>query len=319
MIDMLMKLEALPKSGEDVLCSEAGTVIGGCAYNVASTLRNLECGHDLCVPVGKGPYADMIRSELKRCGYDILIQDDSQDNGYCLDLVEASGERTFITAQGIEGAFQKQWLDSLDMAPYDSIYVAGYQACGQGGRAIGEWLLGQTEKQVFFAPGPVICSLDAEVMEQIFSVHPILHLNEKEAMDFTGMAASPAASGSRNGADPDARAENMSGGTDGNISDAVRELYARTGNLVIVTLGEKGTIYYEGNELRTVPSVKTTVVDTIGAGDSHIGAVIGGLKRGLGREESIRLANRVAAAVVSVQGPVMDRETFEKRMEEHHE
>ena len=99
--------------------------------------------------------------------------------------------------------------------------------------------------------------------------------------------------------------------------DAVRELHSRTGNLVIVTLGEKGTVYYEGDELHTVPSVKTTVVDTIGAGDSHIGAVIGGLKKGLGREESIRLANRVAAAVVSVQGPVMDKETFEKKMEEH--
>ena len=40
MIDMLMKIEALPKSGEDVLCSESGIVIGGCAYNVANTLRN---------------------------------------------------------------------------------------------------------------------------------------------------------------------------------------------------------------------------------------------------------------------------------------
>lgn len=290
MIDMLMKIEALPKSGEDVLCSESGIVIGGCAYNAANTLRNLESAADLCVPVGKGPYADMIRSELERCGYDILIQDDSQDNGYCLDLVEETGERTFITAQGIEGAFQKKWLDSLDMDQYDSIYVAGYQVCGQGGQAIGEWLCGHGDKQIFFAPGPVICSIDAAVMEQIFSVHPILHLNEKEAMDFT-------------------RAED--------ILDAVRELYSRTGNLVIVTLGEKGTVYYEGDELHTVPSIKTTVVDTIGAGDSHIGAVIGGLKKGLGREESIRLANRVAAAVVSVQGPVMDKETFEKRMEEH--
>ena len=52
MIDMLMKIEALPKSGEDVLCSESGIVIGGCAYNVANTLRNLGCGHSLCVPVG---------------------------------------------------------------------------------------------------------------------------------------------------------------------------------------------------------------------------------------------------------------------------
>ena len=46
MIDMLMKLDRLPKSGEDVLCSEAGIVVGGCAYNVASTLRNMGCALD---------------------------------------------------------------------------------------------------------------------------------------------------------------------------------------------------------------------------------------------------------------------------------
>ena len=56
MIDMLMKIEALPKSGEDVLCSESGIVIGGCAYNAAITLRNLESAADLCVPVGKGQW-----------------------------------------------------------------------------------------------------------------------------------------------------------------------------------------------------------------------------------------------------------------------
>ena len=292
MIDMLMKIEALPKSGEDVLCSESGIVIGGCAYNVANTLRNLGCGHSLCVPVGKGPYADMIRSELQKCGYEILIQDDSQDNGYCLDLVEASGERTFITAQGIEGAFCPEWMDALDMDPYEKIYVAGYQVCNQGGHAISKWLSRHADKEIFFAPGPVICSIDTEVMEEIFSVHPILHLNEKEAMDYTGAE---------------------------HISDAARELCSRTGNLVIVTLGEKGTAYYEGNELRTVPSVKTTVADTIGAGDSHIGAVIGGLSMGFGTEESIRIANRVAAAVVSVQGPVMNKEKKKKKMEEYHE
>ena len=50
-----------------------------------------------------------------------------------------------------------------------------------------------------------------------------------------------------------------------------------------------------------------------------MGAVIGGLSMGLGTEESIRLANRVAAAVVSVQGPVMNKEMFDKKMEEYHE
>lgn len=289
MIDMLMKLDRLPKSGEDVLCSEAGIVVGGCAYNVASTLRNMGCAHDLCVPVGNGPYADIIAGEVKRCGYDILIRDDSQDNGYTLDLVEATGERTFITAQGIEGAFRREWFERLDMSQYDRVYVAGYQVCNKGGKAIAGWLLELTGKQIIFAPGPVICQIDPEVMSQIFSTHPVLHLNEKEAMDYSGKE---------------------------NIQEAVRTLYGKTGNLVIVTLGSEGTAYYDGQDIHIVPAVKAEVVDTIGAGDSHIGAVIGGLMRGYDIENCIRYANRVAANMVGVQGPVMTKEIFDEKMGE---
>ncbi|NBH83996.1 hypothetical protein D7X88_13405 [bacterium C-53] len=287
MIDMLMKIDSLPKSGEDVLSSEAGIVVGGCAYNVAGTLKNMGCDHDLCVPVGKGPYADIIFSELKRCGYRILIQDDSKDNGFTLDLVEKNGERTFITSQGIEGAFRREWFDSLDMSLYDRVYIAGYQVCNEGGKAIADWICGLKEKQVFFAPGPVIGRIDPEVMEQIFSVHPILHLNEKEAADYSKTE---------------------------DIEKAVRMIYEQTGNLVIITLGSLGALYYDGHDVHKVPAVKASVTDTIGAGDSHIGAVIGGMVRGYDTEAGIRYANRVAAAMVGVRGPVMSKETFDEKV-----
>lgn len=42
-VDLMMKIDRLPKSGEDIPCRETKTVVGGCAYNVANTLRNLHC------------------------------------------------------------------------------------------------------------------------------------------------------------------------------------------------------------------------------------------------------------------------------------
>ena len=56
-----------------------------------------------------------------------------------------------------------------------------------------------------------------------------------------------------------------------------KELYKRTGNIVIVTLGENGSTSYDGSNFVHEPSKKVTVADTIGAGDSHVGAVIAGL------------------------------------------
>lgn len=287
LFEMLVRLDALPKTGEDVLCRESGMIIGGCAYNVAGTLRNMGCDHDLCVPVGKGHYADIIAEELRRCGYEILIRDESQDNGWCLDLVEAGGERTFITSQGIEATFRERWFDGIDMTFYDKVYVSGYQLCGGGGREMARWLGRLSGKQLFFAPGPVIGQIEPSVKAALFALHPILHLNETEAKVASGeMEAEKAA----------------------------RNLYKRTGNLVIITLGAEGVLYDDGNGLHRIPSRAAEVVDTIGAGDSHLGAVIGGLSRGYSIESAIRFANCVAAEIVSIQGPVMEKKQFEQRM-----
>ena len=87
-VDLMMKVERLPKSGEDIPCKETKTVVGGCAYNVANTLRNLKCEHDLCVPVGSGSFADIIRRGMKEKGYEPMIEEPGEDNGYCLRLME---------------------------------------------------------------------------------------------------------------------------------------------------------------------------------------------------------------------------------------
>lgn len=289
-IDIIMKIKRLPKSGEDILCSETVSTVGGCAYNVAGTLRGFGVDHDLFVPVGRGMYGDMIAGDLEKLGYQILIREEESDNGYCLCLVEEDGERTFITVKGAEGRFRPSWFEQLSQDAYDSIYVAGYQVCGASGRVISDWMAGakdrMKEKRVFFAPGPVITDIDQAVMERILSVGPILHLNEKEAFDY---AKQPS------------------------VEDCLRYLYGLNHNLVVVTMGASDTMYYDGSVMRQVPAYKTQVKDTIGAGDSHVAAMIAGYSKGLDTEQCVRLANRVASAIVSIQGPVMTGEMFEQQ------
>ena len=52
------------------------------------------------------------------------------------------------------------------------------------------------------------------------------------------------------------------------------------------------------------------MVDTIGAGDSHAGATLLGLSRGLSLRSSLALANRVSAAVVATDGATLSDEDF---------
>lgn len=289
-IDMILQVDRVPASGEDVLGHDLRTMVGGCAYNVAATLRNLSCEHDLCVPVGEGVHADIIRKELEKNGYPVLIHDKEKDNGFCFCLVEKNGERTFITVQGVEGEFRKEWFDGIAISEYGSVYLAGYQACGENGKVMADWLSGLNGIDIYFAPGPVICDIEKDTMERILKLRPVLHLNEKELLDFTGETS---------------------------VESGVKTLYGLTENKIIVTLGSRGAVCWDGQEMLYVPGIKAEVVDTIGAGDSHIGAILGCVSRGKGMGESLETANRTAAAVVGVQGAVMSKEEFEKKMEDY--
>lgn len=289
-IDMILQVDRVPASGEDVLGRDLRTMVGGCAYNVAAALRNLSCEHDLCVPVGEGVHADIIKKELQKHGYPILIHEEEKDNGFCFCLVEKGGERTFITVQGIEGEFRKEWFDRIRIQEYGSIYLAGYQACGKNGKVMADWLSGLKEIEIYFAPGPVICDIEQGTMNRILAMHPILHLNEKELLDFTG---------------------------EHTVGQGVKTLYRQNQNKIIVTLGSRGAICWDGSRMIKTPAVKTKVVDTIGAGDSHIGAILGCISKGMSMEEAMETANKTAAAVVGVQGAVISKEEFEKKMEEY--
>lgn len=274
-VDVIMKIPKLPKSGEDVLCNETKITVGGCAYNVANILRGLNIEHDLFVPVGSGIYADIVKKALSEDGYDILIDDFEMDNGYCLCLVEESGERTFITVNGIEGIIKREWFEGLNIEEYFNIYVAGYQLCSNGAGVLADWLCEQKDKNIFFAPGPVINNIDKDIMEKLFSINPILHLNEKEALDFSKKD---------------------------NVEESILYLYELTNNNVFITLGEKGTLFFDGEKVIHIEGEKVDVVDTIGAGDSHIGAIISAYSLGYDFIEGCKLANKVAAEVVQVQG-----------------
>lgn len=64
---------------------------------------------------------------------------------------------------------------------------------------------------------------------------------------------------------------------------------------VVVTLGSRGSLIAVGDEIRHVPAVAVTPVDTTGAGDSFVGALASALVAGAGEFEAATIASRVAA------------------------
>ncbi len=89
------------------------------------------------------------------------------------------------------------------------------------------------------------------------------------------------------------------------LDDALLALHERTQAPIIATVGALGArVLLDKDTLLIVPGYpSSSVVDTIGAGDAHAGAVMLGLSRGMTLADAAALANRVCAKVVETREP----------------
>lgn len=284
-VDVIINLvDHLPRTGEDVHIRSQHMSLGGCAYNVSDSIRHFQVPYTLFSPVGTGAYGDFIREELRKRNISSPIPTPDLDNGCCYCFVESTGERTFISYHGAEYLFRKEWFDLVPLDEIDTVYICGLEIEEVTGIAIIEFLEKHPELKIFFAPGPRLTIINPALVERLYRLSPVLHLNETEALEASGKST---------------------------VTEAAAYLYAKTHSTVIVTLGEKGCFYYNGTESEQIPAVPATQVDTIGAGDSHIGSVIACLKRGDSLPQAIRKANRVSSQVVGTSGALLSDEAFE--------
>lgn len=281
-VDIIINLDHLPATGEDLLPAGQSMELGGCACNVAHVLKDSGADFTFLTPAGTGIYGDFVRERLAEHGILSTISVPEKENGCCYCLVEASGERTFLSIHGAEYLFRREWMDDFCMADYDMVYICGLEVEEPTGEALTAYLGEHRGPQIFFAPGPRGIRIPKERFDRLLSLSPVLHINEREALELGG--------------EPD-------------LEKSVRALNRRTGNTVIVTLGAQGACCLEQDgSFYRVPGIQAAVADTIGAGDAHIGAVLSCLQRGFDMKHSIAAANRLASAVVEAKGAILPAE-----------
>lgn len=282
-VDVIITLDHLPGRSEDVHVKTQTMSLGGCAYNTSDIIRHFGVPYIPFFPVGKGAYGDFVRNQLALRGITSPIPTPDSENGCCYCFVEEDGERTFISYHGAEYRFERSWFDSLDASSIGSVYICGLEIEETTGGNIVDYLEQHPEFTVFFAPGPRLEKIHPELMKRVFDLKPVLHLNEDEALSYTGK---------------------------NNLEDAAWYLNQLSGNAVIITLGKDGCYLYDQGQGCTIPGIPAIQIDTIGAGDSHIGAVIACLQLGKTLPEAIATANRVSSKVVETKGALLSDEEF---------
>lgn len=285
-VDIIINIDHLPRTEEDIHPSSQSLALGGCAYNVASMIKRFGAPVTLISPVGTGFYGEFAAKELENSGFPVTIRVPDRDNGCCYCLVEAGGERTFMSYHGAEYTFKKEWMDILGTSCYDMVYVCGLEIEEPTGPELICYLERHPARELFYAPGPRGIRIGREKAERLYALHPILHINEPESKELSGCDS---------------------------VKDAAEKLFSLTGNTVIITLGEHGAYCRErSGQSYYVDGVPAVVVDTIGAGDAHIGAVMASLSLGKSLRESLRIANHAASLVVGVKGASLTEEGFRR-------
>jgi sugar/nucleoside kinase (ribokinase family) len=267
LVDLVLELPALPPRGGDVLAVQRGMAVGG-AFNVLSAASRLGLPGVYAGPHGTGPFGDQVRASLAREGIEIARAPNRHlDTGSTIAMIEPDGERTFITVTGADGVVEPADLEGFTYSDGDAVYVSGYDlAYPAAGESIAAHVASlAAELFVAFDPGPLVGDIPRPRLQAILERANAVSLNEREG-DLLG--------------DIDA-------------------------DVVVLRQGERGaTIHPRGEQPIHVDAVRLEhVVDTSGAGDVHMGAMLAGLAQGLAWPGAVRLANRAAAFAIARRGP----------------
>ena len=286
LIDLLMWVPALPERGGDMLAESSSVQVGG-GFNIMAAAARQGLPVTYAGGHGTGPWGQKVRAALAAEGITLLRPaDPDADTGFDVALVEAGGERTFVTSLGAETLREPGAWDQVPVRAGDVVYVSGYGLVApESGALLAAWAAALPAGVLLFVdPGPLIADIPEPVLGPVLDRCDWWSSNQREAALLTG-ASDPA--------------------------EAACLLAERTGRSgVIVRAGPSGCVLAlrgagSGAALSLIPAPTVVAVDTTGAGDAHAGVFLAGLADGLPPAAAANRANAAAALVVTRPGPAV--------------
>jgi sugar/nucleoside kinase (ribokinase family) len=280
MLDVVMKVVALPPRGGDAVSSRYLVTPGG-GFNSMSAASRHGMSSVYVGRLGTGPFSSIAREQLERENIAVSVAvEPASDIGFCLVIVDEQGERTFVTAPGAEGTLRVSDLAGLDVAAGDYVFLSGYNFVYPAlGAVIAPWVATlATDVVVALDPGPRVMDIVPEMLRSVLGRVDWLLCNCDEATQLTGVVG-PKESAS-----------------------ALLDVTGRRG--VVVRDGANGCVVVaRGAEPVFIEGFAVEVIDTNGAGDIHDGVFLSELARGTDVNEATRRANAAAAMSIGVFGP----------------
>jgi sugar/nucleoside kinase (ribokinase family) len=203
------------------------------------------------------------------------------DSGNCVAMISSDAERTFVSWPGAESVLSLDMMEPVSVAPDDWVFTSGYTLSYPASReALTDWIEALPATIPFvFDPTPVISDIPRPILSRVLGRTTWLSCNTSEAAEIAGA---------------------------GDVEMLAARLLAdhcpRAAG-VVIRAGAKGCfVRLADGSAQIIPGFNVAAVDTNGAGDTHIGAFVSALSRGMLPFEAARYANAAAALSVTRHG-----------------
>lgn len=275
-VDLIARVSHLPKPGETIGKAEYKVAYGGKGANQAiAAARSGGCVTFVSC-LGDDAYADPLISSFADSGInvDYVQKCIDQSTGVAFIFVAESGENCIAVAPGANNLLQKEKIEAILPIIEDAdALVLQLEIPYESVIALIEYAHSIGTK-VILNPAPAK-QIPFDILEKV----DVLILNETEALFITGQSFTSSEAGA--------------------IAQSLRR---KEGQVVILTLGKKGSVIVSDEVEKRVASYMVNAVDTTGAGDTFCGAFVARWIDGEPLQDCVQFATAAAALSVTKIG-----------------
>ena len=277
-MDLISYVKRLPKMGETLHGSRFHMGFGGKGANQAVMAAKLGAQVSVVTKLGRDVFGENTLENFRSFGIDCthVLFTEEAFSGVAPIAVDEKGNNSIVIVTGANDLLSEEDIEAARPA----IAAAQILVCQLEtplDTTLAALRIAREEKvKTIFNPAPGAAGLP----EELFPLSDIFCPNESETELITGLPV----------------------GSIEEATTAARELLARGAGVIILTLGERGSLLVSEGYAEHIPARKVKTLDSTGAGDAFIGSLACFVAGGKALPEAVRRANEIAALSVQASG-----------------